>query len=179
MPAPNPSSRRASDYALKFLGLLIVFGFFAGWLAVVGAGYELQRMHTIQEWPARRGVITQSYARQLRGHKSRLYWDVEIAGIYAGSEQRFYVSRVGYGIELSIVTRGRAEQMAARFPIGQELDVYYEPGNPKHAVLVRDNSPAPTVELLAAGLFFGLLPLILFYGFGRRRRFVAKGWWRI
>ena len=168
MPATRPSSWQASDYALKFLGLLVVFGFFAGWLAVIGAGYELRRMHAIQDWPARRGVITQSYARQLRGHKNRLYWDVEIAGVYAGSEQRFYVSRVGYGIEQSIVTRGRAERMAARFPVGRELEVYYEPGNPKHAVLVRDNSPTPTLALLTIGLLLGLLPLVL-YGYSRWR----------
>jgi hypothetical protein len=159
---------RAKELALKVLAVLILVGFFAGWITVVAASHELYLLKVVQAWPARRGIITRSYVRAPRSSRNRKPWGVEIAGLYLGTEQKFFVSHVGYGFEYSVWTRGKAERLAAQYPVKLELEVFHEPGNPAKAILVRGNSPQPTWIVLGVGLGFGLLPLGL-YGYGRWR----------
>lgn len=157
---------RAKKAALWLLGVLTLLGFFGGWITFFGALNELHGLAEAQHWPTQRGVITHSYARRVRGAQNRLYWDVEIAGYYLGTKQKFGVQRIGYGFEFSVNSQKRAERFAARFPVGTELDVYHPPERPGFALLVRNNSPRPTWIALGIGLFFGLLPVLL-YVYGR------------
>lgn len=153
---------------LKGLAVLILFGFFAGWLLVVGSVIELRGQRAVREWSASRGVITQSYARNARTFQNRKSWQVEIAGNYLDSGGRFGVGRVGYGVQYSVLTRGRAERMASAYPVGTELVVYHHPDRPGSAVLVRETSAAPTWRTLWVGLTLGLLPAGLYVA-GRLR----------
>jgi hypothetical protein len=41
--------------------------------------------------------------------------------------------------------------MAARYAVGMELDIYYDPVIPHNAVLFRGNSPMSTLITLAIG----------------------------
>ena len=161
---------RTRKAALWVLGVLIILGFFGGWITVAGSINELHGLAEVQQWPVRRGVITHSYARQVRGFQNRRYWDVEIDGTYLGaspgSKPGFSVDRIGYGFEFSVNSEARARRFAARFPVGTELDVYYRPDLPSYAILVRDNSPRTTWIAFGVGLFLGLLPLLL-YIYGR------------
>lgn len=63
---------------------------------------------------------------------------MQIAGVYAGTHERFGLARIGYGIENALVTRARAETFAARYPARTELAVYHEPARPQHVIFVRD-----------------------------------------
>jgi len=158
---------RIKNIALKILGVAILFCFFGGWITFFGALNELHGIKVAQKWETRRGVITHSYTRRIRGARNGLYWDAEIAGKYPDG-QKFGVNRIGYGIEHSICTRRQAEAVVARYPVGTELDVFVDPKRPTHGILVRDNSPRSTQAALGIGLFFGLLPFFL-YLYGRIR----------
>ncbi len=103
--------------------------------------------------PAGDGVTTEIRHRQWK--YGRLQAELE------GNFQR-----IGYGFEFSVNSQKRAERFAARFPVGTELNVYYQPDQPSYAILVRDNSPQPTWIAFGIGLFLGLLPLLL-YIYGR------------
>jgi hypothetical protein len=96
---------------------MIVFGFFAGWIMVVGAANELRLLGESRDWAPRRGVITQSYARSIRGPLSRLHIDVEFAGVYLNTGEGFHVGRLGYGIENGVATRLKAARVAAEYPV--------------------------------------------------------------
>ena len=158
---------RARKWGGVALGLAILFAFFAGWILVAGAAYELYMMQEVRSWPAKRGVITTSYATRRRGAGFRRFADVQIAGTYAATNERFGLDRIGYGIEHSIVTESRASAFAARYPVKTELEVFHEPARPEHVILVRGNDPRPTWIALAIGLALGLLPFLLYAG--RRR----------
>jgi hypothetical protein len=158
----------AAEWALKFLAVVILFACLAGWIAFAAAVDQLVDLNAAQTWPSRRGILTHSYATRHRGMGRRPYWDVEIAGVYPDSGRKFS-ARVGYGFEHGVWTRGRAERVAARYPVGTALEVYHAPDNPSHAILVRNNSPRPTWTALWVGLGLGVLPLAL-YGYGRWRR---------
>lgn len=153
--------KRGAEIAL---GILILFGFFAGWLTVIGACYELYAHEWTQSWPVKRGIITHSYAHQSRGFQNRKYWAAEMAGIYKDTGDVFGANRYGYGVEFSVFTKEQAERKAARFPVGTELDVYHDPDKPGYAILIRDNSTRPTWLVLIVGLIFGFLPLGLYIG---------------
>jgi hypothetical protein len=159
---------RAKELALKALAVLILVGFFAGWITVVAASHELYLLRAVQAWPAQRGIITRSYARALGASRNRKSWGVEIVGFYLGTKQKFLVSHIGYGFEYSVWTRGKAERLAAQYPVKLELEVFHDPANPVEAILVRGNSTRPTWIVLGVGLAFGLLPLGL-YRYGRWR----------
>jgi hypothetical protein len=160
--------RRARKGLQVLLGLAIVFGFFAGWILAAGAAYELYMMSEVRSWPAKRAIITHSYAARSRGFGFRRHADVQIAGVYAGTAERFSLERIGFGVENAIVTAGRAQALAARYPVKAELEVFHEPGRPAHVILERENSTTPTWIALATGLALGLLPFAL-YGARRRR----------
>ncbi len=162
-----------SPIMLKILAVAILFGFFAGWITVFGCLAELHGLNAAQSWEKRRGVITHSYARHVRGAGRGRYWDVQIAGTYVGTDQTFQAARTGYGFEMSVNTRAHADRLTARYPVGLELDVFQDPDHPRNAILVRDNSRAPTYYALGVGLFFGVLPFLL-YVFGRLRNAFAQ-----
>ena len=72
---------------------------------VVGAANELRLIRESRDWSSRRGVITQSHARSIRGPLGRLHIDLEIAGVYLGTGERFQVDRPGYGIENGVAVQ--------------------------------------------------------------------------
>jgi hypothetical protein len=159
----------------KLLGAAILLAFFAGWIMTFASIYELWMIRAVHDWPSRPGEITVSYVRSPRGFGGRRYLDVEIAGVYAGTPERFYAARVGYGIQHSVWTRARAARFVARFPVATKLEVFHEPGNARRAILVRDHSTRPTWIALAIALAAGLLPVVLYVysrltGFGRKLR---------
>jgi hypothetical protein len=150
---------RAKSWGGALLGIAMLLGFFAGWILAAGAAYELYMIDEAKSWPAKRAVVTASYANRPRGFGLRRFNNVEIAGSYTATNERFGLRRVGYGIEHAVVTRSRAEAFAKRYPVGTELDVFHEPESPREVILVRGNSPTPTWIALAAGLLLGVLPL--------------------
>lgn len=159
--------KKAKAWALKTLAVLILAGFFAGWIFIAGAVYELYMLKAVQAWPVQRGVITHSYVSG-SGYRKRNNLRVMIAGLYFGTDQKFAVSRVGYGFEHSVWTRDQAQRTVAQYPVKLELEIYHQPGKPGQAILVRGNSALPTWLALGFGFGLVLLPLGL-YGYGRWR----------
>jgi hypothetical protein len=153
---------RYKNWALKIIGVGILFGFFAGWLTVFAALNEARCHRAAQSWESRRGVITQSYVAHRRRGQRREYWRPEIAGTFVGSEDRFSANKVGYGMEFTSNSEAQAARLIAPFPVGRELDVFLDPARPNHVILVRDNSLRTTWNILFIGLFFGLLPFLLY-----------------
>jgi hypothetical protein len=160
---------RLRGWALYCLGVLILLGFLAGWLFAIAGAVEVSQIEAARSWPARKAVITHSYARQVRGFQSQLYWHAEITGEYIDDGRTFGVRRHAYGIENSVNTRGAAEALVRKYPVGTRLDVYPEPGNPRNAILEPQASAVLTWATLWSGVALILLPFAL-YARGRLRR---------
>lgn len=165
MPAGQNQESLMQKWLMKIFAMFILVGFFAGWIIVIAGITEIRKWKAAQTWTAAPGKIILSYASQKRGFKNRKYWDVEIVGEYEGTNNKFYLDRIGFGFDQNIGNRWRAEMFAARYPAGTKLTVYQRPYKSDRVILVRDNSLKSTWICLWIGLFFGMLPFLLyFYG---------------
>lgn len=156
--------RKIKRYLEVGLAIFILLAFFVGCITVLACSLELYAHQQAQTWPTKRGIITHSAAYQSTGSQNRKYWRVEITGIYKESREKFNAQRYGYGIEFSVFNQSQAERKAARFPVGAEVDVYHAPNKAHHAILIRDNPSRPTWIAFSLGLFFALLPFLLYIG---------------
>ena len=168
---PLHLTAKLGQWTRYLLGMLILLGFLAGWLLAISAAIELNKINSARGWPTRQAEITHSYARQLRSFQSRAYWHAEIAGKYVDDGRTFGVSRHAYGIENSINTRGAAEIVVKKYPVGMRLAVYPEPGNPRRAILDPRAPTTLTWVTLLGGIGLIVLPFALhIYGRLRARK---------
>jgi hypothetical protein len=145
------------------LGWTLVAGFLVGLLLVVAVPFELWRLSDARDWPSRPGVITHASIQRHRGtHKNPGYWSAEINGRYRDADQRFWISRVRYG-DIRIWRRKKdCQEAVARYPIGTEVDVFFDPENPRETIL-EPLAPARDLEIaLVLGAGFVLTPFLLY-----------------
>jgi hypothetical protein len=131
--------------------LLLVFG-------GVGAGLSwwgwtiVQSARASAEWPTVEGRITRSVVRHSTDAEGGDSYSPEVAYTYAVSGRAFEGERIKFG-ENSYGSRSRAEAIAAGYPVGRQVEVYYEPANPSNAVLEPGLS-AGSYIVLGIGLLF-------------------------
>lgn len=153
----------------KVVAVLILFGFFAGWITAIGAVIELSNLAAARTWPSRKAVLTHSYVRHIKT-PPRPYWRAEIAGTYVDDGSRFGVRRVRFGMWNTPLGRRGAEAHVAKYPVNTPVDVYYSPSDPKRVTFEPGVSATSTWVALVVGVGFGLLPAAL-YLYGR-----VTGW---
>lgn len=149
----------------QLIGFLLLTGIVFGLFAVVAAPIEMFQKARAESWPARKGVVTVSYARQQRGgfgrNPSGPYWTGEICGKYLDSGEMFCIARVRYGGFRFGAGKASALATVARYPVGREIEVYYDPEDPKETVLEPRSSWREMFTLLGLGIGFLLLPVFL------------------
>jgi hypothetical protein len=165
---PLEITNRLGRWAQYVAGILILLGFFAGWVLAIGGAHDLTQLHAARSWPARPAIITHSYVRLVRGSWNRRHWHAEIAGKYLDDGSAFNVSRHAYGIQNGAITRAQTETVSRKYPVGTRLDAYPEPGNPRNAILDPRSSATPDWVAVASGIGLILLPAAL-YAWGRIR----------
>jgi hypothetical protein len=169
-----PASSGPRAFLAKSLAVLILFGCFAGWITAIGAVVELSKLHEARTWPARKAVLTHSYARYIRSPGRPPRWHAELAGNFLDTGQRFGIRRVHYGIGNGPWTRRQTEEVVAKYPAHTEVTVYQSPTNPRQVILEPNVSATGTWLALAAGLGFGLLPSVLYFQARVRSRTVGS-----
>ena len=151
------------------LGWAILAGFLLGILLVIAVPFELWRLTEARDWPSRPGLITHSSIQWHGPRHSRDagYWTAEINGTYRGSDERFWISRVRYG-DIRVWRRKQdCREAVARYPVGAEVAVYFDPDNPRRTIL-EPLAPVRDLQLaLTLGAGFVLTPFVL-YAFRRR-----------
>jgi hypothetical protein len=131
-------------------------------------------------WPSTPGKIIESRVEQQRsggGRQLSLDGPVQEGAVYTwAAEIRYEYSvegkdHVGSRIQLDDMDtndRSRAEGIAAGYPVGKEVDVYYDPDKPEIAVLVPGTMGL--VVLMAVGSLIPLVMTFLFLYAGRKNR---------
>jgi hypothetical protein len=119
-----------------------------------------------RDWPAVPGQVVVSTI-ELRygsaggdgGGRTRAWYPV-VAYVYAVGGRHYQGRNIVVGGHVGTGWQGPAQRVAARYPVGATVPVYYDPANPADAVLEKR---APTQWLLyaiAAGIVvFALVPL--------------------
>lgn len=148
----------------QLLGAAILFGFLAGILAIIFVPVELYKMHQARTWPWRQGTITHSSATLGRhgGIRHAPYWRVEVGGVFDDNGEKFWISRIRYGGFRWGAGKAAAMADVAKYPVGAKLKVYYSPAQPKETLLEPFAPWDTMIVLLALGVAFVSLPLLLY-----------------
>ena len=132
---------------------------------VVTAPIEMYEKAQAESWPSRKGLIKTSYANQgfgfSIGRNGRPYWKAKICGTYKDNGEKFCISRVRLGLHVGDQTRSGVLETAARYPVGSEVDVFYNPENPKDTTLESHSSWHEMFTILGIGIVFSMLPVFL------------------
>ena len=143
------------------LGTLAIMGVFlliGGGLSVWGWTI-LQNARASATWPTAEGVITASEVTESRDGEGHDSYSPEVAYQYTAGNQEHESYTIKFG-ENSYDNRGRAEAIAATYPVGQPVTVYYDPEEPGRSVLEPGVSGGSYI-VLGVGLLFVVLSLIL------------------
>jgi hypothetical protein len=109
----------------------------------------------IQGWPSTTGVVRQSAVVESRERHA----EVGVRTMYAADVRYdFWVDGREYrGRRLALMSssaswRGLAERQVARFPIGHQVTVHYDPADPGQAILDRASAPRWAAAFIWLGL---------------------------
>jgi len=150
--------------AMRGAVFLIVLGsgaFLLGLAYVIWISVIKRQGSGVANWPHVTGVVTQSVVtaldRETPSGVQRTFTPL-IVYTYQVGEQA-YVSQKRNVLPATTATfemPAKADAVVARYPAGATVDVFYNPANPKQAVL---EAPRPAAH--NAVLFFGLANLVL------------------
>ena len=141
-PEDDRSRVRTFDYlrlAFSAAGIgLIIFGLFT-----------MRETSRSRGWATVGGRVVTSTVNEFTG-KSGTTWRPMIVYSYSVGSLRFMSSRIAFH-SLASGDRGDAARLAARYPAGSTVRVFYDPQDPEQAVLVPGSNP--WVPLIAGGVF--------------------------
>jgi hypothetical protein len=152
-----------ADHLKTVAGWIFAGGFMClGLIFLALGGYEFWQGSKTKNWPAAPGRIIESEIEsgsstsRPYGRASRRDTDysVRIRYSYAVAGQKLEGQRLQYGNE-SHDKRSSAKQQQSLYPAGKEVQVFYDPTNPKDSVLVKGSG----ISWLAVGL--GFMALVL------------------
>lgn len=143
---------------LSALGVLFVFG-------LVGAGLSywgwtiLQDARASSSWPTSEGVVTSSEVDHSTDAEGGDSYSPEIDYQYQVDGQSLTNNQIKFG-ENSYNSRRTAEEIAANYPVGRQVIVYYDPEQPDKAVLEPGVSSGSYI-VLSIGVVFILVALLV------------------
>jgi hypothetical protein len=149
----HPTFAMFNEMPWVFMGggalILLILGRFL-WL-----GYHSQN------WPSTTGRIATCKIDRHRGKRGEPAGTVRVSLAYEVAGKSYVGGRIGYhGAEGG--TLAEAESLARLFAEGSEVTVYYDPKNPRRAILQPGTSPMLlTAMLIAAGML--ALGIVMFF----------------
>jgi hypothetical protein len=143
---------------LNALFFLAVFG-------LIGAGLSywgwtiLQNARASASWPTAEGVISSSEVSHSTDAEGGDSYSPEVDYQYTVDGLPFSDSTIKFG-ENSYDRRRTAEEIAATYPVGRPVTVYYDPEEPDNAVLEPGVSGGSYI-VLGIGVIFILVALVV------------------
>ena len=171
-PAPGPAYESAIDStgrppALsgakaksdKGLGILTLAMFAGGIFLLAWGVYEMKRAYESRTWPDTQGTVISSYIdkrshRDSNHHTSTIYTP-KIRYQYQVEGKHYTCNRIEFGGE-SGGKRSKAKKVVDKYPSGKKVTVYYNPQDPKVAVLKAGFSWGALFAFLVGIIFFGV-----------------------
>ena len=155
---PRLHSHAEMPVALVGFGLVVLMFFFAARRAAKQAA----------TWPTVRGKIVKSeveeYQERDEDSDGRVRWRTayrpKVEYTYAVNGRELRGNQISYGMTVS-AGKGYAEKVAAKFPVGSEIDVHYDPKEPSNSALTAGGAGATWFILVAAVVVFALAAALL------------------
>jgi hypothetical protein len=141
--------------ALGSLGIFLAIGAglsFWGWNI-------LQNARASASWPTAQGVILSSEVTLSTDADGSDSYSPEVTYRYLALDSSYQNRTIKFG-ENSYGNRRKAQDIAARYPVGKSVTVYFDPESPARSVLEPGVSGGSYL-VLGIGLFFMVLALVL------------------
>lgn len=138
---------------------VLVTGLVAGILALVSAiliaigWFNHRRAQAALAWPMAPGQVLASGIGQENGENGVTYFP-QVSYAYNVNGQTFQNQRIVFGGGQT-GNPAPAEKMAARYPAGSSVSVYFNPANPQDAVLERRSGSTGLLVGLGVALLIG------------------------
>jgi hypothetical protein len=148
------------------LSAIVAFGLVVGCIVALSL---LARDNT--DWQQVEGVIVSSQMGRTTYENGDESWQPAVTYQYVAANRQLTGETIQSGAN-SYNDRARAEEVLARYPVGQPVVVYYDPVDPERAVLEKGVNMG-AYAFLGVGLvvvILGLVGVPLLYLFGRRKR---------
>ncbi len=137
-----------------------------GLILVIFSFRAKKKAKAAQEWPTIPGVILSSrvdehVSRDSDGDRNTTYKPV-VAYQYAIMGQEYTGSRISFGA--NTFSRRKCEEIIAGYPVGQPVNVHYNPDKPQDAVL-ETVEKGGTVSLVIGIVFLGIGLVMALFSF--------------
>lgn len=152
--------------ANSYLFLILGGGFFVlvfvglGVLMIILSQRDKKKAQASLSWPAAMGKIVAAEVKAGQsmededGYSSTVYYP-EIRYEYQVGGETYSSNRLAFGSRQSYGKQQKAAEGLLKYPVGDEVTVYYDPANPQEAVLEQSASNAKT------GLVVGIILLVI------------------
>jgi len=147
----------------KGKGCLSTF-FSMGIFLLVGVGLTfwgwniLQNARASAAWPTADGVVTRSQVSHSTDAEGGDSYQPQVTYKYSANNLSYENDTIKFG-ENSYSSRKKADEIAATYPIGKNVTVYYDPEKPDRSVLEPGVSGGSYI-VIGIGVFFILITLI-------------------
>jgi len=143
---------------LGALGFFVVFGLIGGGLSYWGWNI-LQDAKASASWPTANGIVSSSDVSHTTDSDGGDTYSPEVDYQYSVDGQNYSNNTIKFG-ENSYSSRNKAEGIAATYPVGRQVTVYYDPNQPVKAVLEPGVSGGSYI-VLGIGVLFFLIGVIV------------------
>jgi len=136
----------------------LVFGGLGVWL-MIASRKQQQKVAASQNWPTVLAQITLAEVRESRstdseGDIQRSYYP-HIEYTYQVNGVTYHGDQIAFGARRGYASPKKANEEIARYPVGAQVRAYYNPENPKEAVL-RQQATGTNFMLI-----FGIIALLI------------------
>ena len=145
----------ASNFIWYLCGGFFIFAFFLGGAAALFFGYRNRQKATESlNWPKVQGTITEAevkkdYDTDAEGFTTTTYAP-KIQYQYQVGEEEFTNDQISFGGTRTYSSSKKAEEALSQYPVNGSVTVYYNPENPKEAVLVQGTKGTMTLIIVGA-----------------------------
>jgi hypothetical protein len=138
-------------FFLVFLGL--------GIFLIYRTQQSKKKAQVSQSWPSTPGQITDSHVSRSQSTDSdgdtSISYSARVAYTYQVGGQTYNGHNIAFGFNPSYSSESKAQADAARYPVGSQVPVYYDPNKPSDAVLQRQVSGSKM------GLILGIIFIVV------------------
>lgn len=144
-------------------------------IGVAGPLYLLSQFNASFEWPTTKGMVVDTWLeRYYSTNSDHVYYNVGVEYVYTVDDELYHKKDKNditgmipdYSLE-------EAEALAAEFPQGEMVDVYYNPERHSSAVL----KPTKNLMMLIFPAVFGFVLLVVLYVMYRLMRVKPQEFW--
>lgn len=163
------NTARQKSWFASCMSTLFIVGIFL----LIGAGLTywgwniLQTARASEAWPAVDGIITASDVSHSTDAEGGETYSPEITYRYQVDTVSYENGTIKFG-ENAYSSRREAEQIAAGYPVGRDVTVYYNPDQPDRSVLEPGVSGGSYIVLGIGVLFLVITLIIAPFAFFRR-----------